>query len=195
MDLREKKTRRSIAEAFLTLRARKPLERITVRELTGLAQVSKSTFYLHYRDVYHLSEELEWQLIREVLDDIPHPENLVQDPAAFTVGLLEAFRLHQKQVDVIFSGTRATVLPDHIEQAIREYLFTLCPAARQNDRLNVLLTYQIQGGYAAYLKNHDRFGLQRVASVLAEAVGQLTCLQAWPPASGNGTGAQASETN
>ena len=31
MDLREKKTRRSIQNAFLQLRAHKPLERITVK--------------------------------------------------------------------------------------------------------------------------------------------------------------------
>lgn len=33
MDLREKKTRRALSNAFLALRARKPLERITVKEL------------------------------------------------------------------------------------------------------------------------------------------------------------------
>ena len=54
MDLREKKTRKSIQEAFLALRAHKPVERITVRELTELAQVSKSTFYVHYQDIYVL---------------------------------------------------------------------------------------------------------------------------------------------
>ena len=43
MDLREKKTIRDIQDAFLQLRARKPLERITVRELVELAEIGKST--------------------------------------------------------------------------------------------------------------------------------------------------------
>ena len=47
MDLREKKTKRSIAAAFLALRAAKPLERITIRELAEKAEISKATFYLN----------------------------------------------------------------------------------------------------------------------------------------------------
>ena len=42
--------------AFLQLRAKKDLERISVKELTQLAEVSKATFYLHYRDIYDLSD-------------------------------------------------------------------------------------------------------------------------------------------
>ena len=55
MDLREIKTQRSIRNAFLQLRSEKPLERIRVKELAELAEISKGTFYLHYHDVYDLS--------------------------------------------------------------------------------------------------------------------------------------------
>lgn len=43
MDLRVKKTRTSIINAFLTLRSKKPLERITVKELSAAAQINKAT--------------------------------------------------------------------------------------------------------------------------------------------------------
>ena len=56
MDMRIEKTRRSIINAFLQLRAQKPLEKITVKELSALAEINKATFYLHYRDIYELSE-------------------------------------------------------------------------------------------------------------------------------------------
>ena len=58
MDLRERKTKRAIKDAFLQLRVKKPLERIRVKELSELAQISKATFYLHYKDIYDLSEQL-----------------------------------------------------------------------------------------------------------------------------------------
>ena len=66
MDLRERKTRRSIREAFLELLATKPLERITVKELAARAEISKATFYLHYHSVFDLSEALQ----RELVDDV-----------------------------------------------------------------------------------------------------------------------------
>ena len=63
MDLREKKTKRSIKKAFLQLRAQKPLEKITIKELSELAEISKATFYLHYKDIYDLSSQLQNEVI------------------------------------------------------------------------------------------------------------------------------------
>ena len=94
MDLREKKTKRSIAAAFLALRAAKPLERITIRELAEKAEISKATFYLHYRDIYALADELEKQTIQSIMTDIRDPESLVSDPARFTHEMVRAFLLH-----------------------------------------------------------------------------------------------------
>ena len=45
MDIRIEKTERAIRNAFLELRAAKPLEKITVKELCSLACINKSTFY------------------------------------------------------------------------------------------------------------------------------------------------------
>ena len=44
--------------AFLELRSKKALEKITVRELCEKAEINKSTFYTHFRDIYDLSEYL-----------------------------------------------------------------------------------------------------------------------------------------
>ena len=41
MDLRIEKTRQSIVNAFIALRSRKPLEKITVKELCEKAQISQ----------------------------------------------------------------------------------------------------------------------------------------------------------
>ena len=83
MDLRVEKTRRSIINGFLELRARKPLEKIRVRELCEKAQINKSTFYDHYRDVYDLAEQLEDEAIRSYLD-IAHPEYVLTDVAGLS---------------------------------------------------------------------------------------------------------------
>ena len=67
MDLRERKTKRAIKDAFLQLRVKKPLERIRVKELSELAQISKATFYLHYKDIYDLSEQLRNEVVQDIM--------------------------------------------------------------------------------------------------------------------------------
>ena len=57
MDLRIQRTKRCITEAFLKLRTQKPLEKITIKELSELAMINKATFYSHYTDIYDLSEQ------------------------------------------------------------------------------------------------------------------------------------------
>ena len=54
MDLRIEKTEKGIKNAFIELRSKKPLEKITVRELCEIARINKSTFYSHYKDIYDL---------------------------------------------------------------------------------------------------------------------------------------------
>ena len=44
LDLRVEKTERGIKNAFIELRSRKPLEKITVKELCESARINKSTF-------------------------------------------------------------------------------------------------------------------------------------------------------
>ena len=52
MDKRIEKTKKSIKNAFMELRAKKPLEKISVKELCDLAYINKSTFYSHYEDIH-----------------------------------------------------------------------------------------------------------------------------------------------
>lgn len=59
-------TRANITQAFWELYLTKPIEKITIREITDRAGYNRATFYLYYRDVYDLFEQLE----EGVLDQI-----------------------------------------------------------------------------------------------------------------------------
>lgn len=50
-------TKRKIREAFLQLCTQKRLEAITIKELTALAGINRSTFYSHYFDIYDLRDQ------------------------------------------------------------------------------------------------------------------------------------------
>lgn len=58
IDRRIVKTKRSIAIALLQLLAEKPLEDITITELTLKADINRKTFYLHYASIEDVAQEL-----------------------------------------------------------------------------------------------------------------------------------------
>ena len=120
MDMRAKKTNRSIKNAFLQLRARKPVERITVKELSELAGISKATFYLHYQDIFDLSEQMEYEVIQNIIADVVGSGIDVFDTLEFSRKMHVSFSAHQVLINTLFSGGQSAVLPLKIEQGVKE---------------------------------------------------------------------------
>lgn len=65
-DRRSAKTKHAIRNAFLKLLKQKSINRISVVEISKLADLGRGTFYLHYKDVYDLMEQLENDLIYNI---------------------------------------------------------------------------------------------------------------------------------
>ncbi len=152
MDLRQKKTRQSITNAFLTLRRQKPLEKITIRELAQLAQIHKATFYLHYPDIYALSEELERDLVDKVFAGLSDPAAILTDTARFNEELSCLLLSYDSILRILFSGSRSDRLMNLLEEKIKSYIFSRHPELQSSLEMNVVLTFLIQGGYRAYMQ-------------------------------------------
>lgn len=50
IDIRSKKTRQQIIEAFITLLHQKSLEKIKIADITNQAQINRATFYNYFTD-------------------------------------------------------------------------------------------------------------------------------------------------
>ena len=59
-------TRANLRQAFWELYAERPVEKISVREITDRAGYNRATFYLYYHDVYELLEEIEGTLLGNI---------------------------------------------------------------------------------------------------------------------------------
>ena len=56
-------TRENLKQAFLELYAAKPIERISIREITDRAGYNRATFYLYFRDIYDMLATIEDELL------------------------------------------------------------------------------------------------------------------------------------
>ena len=63
VDLRFYKTDKMIKDAFLELINTMDFEKISVTNITQMAKISRSTFYLHYEDKYDLLEQIEDEIL------------------------------------------------------------------------------------------------------------------------------------
>ena len=66
------KTKNAIRTAFAEMVKEKgELDKITVTELVKRANINRSTFYLHYSDIYDIAAELEHSLMSDVMSHNP----------------------------------------------------------------------------------------------------------------------------
>lgn len=167
MDIRIVKTKNSIINAFIELRAKKDIERITVKELCEKAMINKSTFYSHYTDIYDLSEYLENQTASEIIASLEHPENIVTKPKDFNRELFYAYMSQENLIQTLFSGSRSNQLLCKIEKSLKEIIFEMRPDYKDNAVANIILTYAIYGGFYAFEKCR-KFGDKEVIEVMSD---------------------------
>lgn len=84
MERRSDQTKRALADALKRLMAQKPVDKISIRELSDLCGIRRQNFYYHFEDVYDL---MRWMFQEEAVSLLRRHEGalLWQD------GLLQLF--------------------------------------------------------------------------------------------------------
>lgn len=167
MDLRIKRTKNSIINAFIELRSKKPIEKITVKELSELAFINKATFYSHYRDIYDLSEQLEDEVISSVLNNIPHPDSIITNPKQGVEELTIALASQSKLFHILFSDTRSSLFASKLEQGIRKQIYIQHPEYEKQLEWDILLSFCIQGGVHAFLSHAQNDNISEISKILS----------------------------
>ena len=66
VDRRVRKTKAQLRAGLARLMQKKSIKEITVKELVDEVDINRSTFYLHYSDIYQMLESIETELMDEI---------------------------------------------------------------------------------------------------------------------------------
>ncbi|WP_221568774.1 TetR/AcrR family transcriptional regulator [Alkalihalobacillus sp. TS-13] len=78
VDLRVKRTRKMINEAFLKLIQKKRFDSVTIQDIADEALINRATFYLHYEDKHDLLNTMSNTIIQELTDEL-NPVQHIQE--------------------------------------------------------------------------------------------------------------------
>ena len=99
MDRRVARTRRQLREALTELLKTKSVQDITVCELADKVEISRGTFYLHYKNVFDMLETIEQEMLDELAAAIKDtPIGTRERPFAM---LLPCYRFFAEQAELI----------------------------------------------------------------------------------------------
>lgn len=79
------RSRMLIRHAFEELLEERELDKLTVVDIVSRANVTRSTFYVHYPDIYGIIEEIQGEIISRHLEEFSQIEyrNMLQDPTPY----------------------------------------------------------------------------------------------------------------
>ncbi|MCQ4638588.1 TetR/AcrR family transcriptional regulator [Anaerovorax odorimutans] len=63
-EIKSAKTKEKLCNAFIELYKEKPIEKISVKEITDAAGYNRATFYIYYKDIYDVLESIENRLLQ-----------------------------------------------------------------------------------------------------------------------------------
>lgn len=64
-----KYTKKLIYDVFIDLLNKKPLDKITVTEISEICDINRNTFYYHYQDIYEIISEIFQTELKKAIDE------------------------------------------------------------------------------------------------------------------------------
>lgn len=139
-DRRTLKTKKAIYAAFISLLNQKELHKITVQDISDLADINRTTFYKHYLDVYDLYDKfeqdmlIEWGMLVLQMQELRSKE--------FFTKLIDYVEKNSDVFKVVFGSNAPANLRDKFVKML-EGLFQKIEAEKKgSDISNIKLSYQ-----------------------------------------------------
>lgn len=131
IDRRVRKTKQQLQDGFIYLRKQKDLKDITVKELCELTDLNRGTFYLHYKDIYDLSEQLEESLFvsfQEVLDKhtITSEDKTIDSPEPLLRDILLLIKDNSEFCTMLLSDTGEIAFVNKLKKLVLDIAFKKC---------------------------------------------------------------------
>lgn len=126
-DRRIKRTKMLLQNALVDLMLEKAVGKISVKELTQQADVNRSTFYLHYLDIYDMLEQMENEFVETIqgfFHDFftPLPTSM---PLTLFVNISEWLEQDKEYYVKLLRGSASGYIFEELESRIRDEFLTL----------------------------------------------------------------------
>ncbi|MDA9462486.1 putative transcriptional regulator [Enterococcus mundtii 3F] len=175
MDRRSTRTKQAIKQAFLDLTKEKPINKITIAELSQQADIGRGTFYTHYEDIYDLRSKILEETIVTLTDifDQKYPKNEQYDFRLFVHALVNHVDENKKVFHFFFND----FLNDDLAVQLRQILMKKIMAEEQldvNDKKNkVEVLFSISGTtsvLAEWINGHLNVEKEELIAILDDII-------------------------
>lgn len=143
-----KQTKENLKNAFWKIYRKKSIEKISVKEITDAAGYNRGTFYLYYKDIYQILEEIERGLLAEDIADV---EMKFENEEELIAGVIKGYEKNKKYMDVLLGEHGDPAFQIRWKLQIKEIMRRklLKKGVACTPEIEYVLEYHMQGAIAA----------------------------------------------
>ncbi len=181
-DRRIRRTKQTLYQGLLKLMQQKPIQQISVQELTQLCDLNRSTFYLHYSSIFQLLEEMEQEVLQglhQVLDRFEQENiSLVTNFELSEGAMVQAFQFlseHRDFCSIILINSGDSHFIRQVIDVVRNRCLGLWTKILENQP-NYLADYFLSfvlSGCLGVIENWIKNGLQESPVQVAQIVNRF----------------------
>lgn len=168
-DRRVRKTKMQLLNALTNLMQEKSINEITVREVADVADINRGTFYLHYKDVYDMVEQLERELFEQVCEVFSkHPvEELSISPLPMLIDVYQFHANNAPLFKVLFGKNGSEAFTSRMDGMVKERALTMCMEKNKDDKNFEYFYSFISSGFLNLISNWLETGMKESPEQMA----------------------------
>lgn len=119
------KTKKALSEALIFFMKSKPIEKISISDITEKCSLNRQTFYYHFHDIYELTEWLFKEKTKEVLGEdilISNWEEAIIKVASF---IKENKQMLEGMLNSVGNKSITNFIHDYIRPYIKNYILSV----------------------------------------------------------------------
>ena len=165
-------TKNAIRASFLKLLDERPLNKITVKDITDDCGINRNSFYYHYQDIPSLISEIFTREIERIICEHPSIDSLEE-----CIEIASSYAIEHKRVILhIYHSVNRDIFEQYLwrvcEQTIITYFRTAFPDRKLSPEDRAVLlhfhTCNIFGMVSAWLQSGMRLEMSRYGNRLCE---------------------------
>lgn len=156
-DRRVRRTRRVLREVFIEELQNHEIQKITVKTLCDKADINRSTFYLHYKDVFALWNSLQQEILgrmNEILYSF-RAESILTSPLPLLLKITSYLESEAAFNSKLFKSRESIILLDKIKACFIDYFLKNCSGIISSEdvsELEIYITFVMSGAVSLFHK-------------------------------------------
>ena len=116
-----KLTETALMDAAMELLAERPLDKVTVKDITDRCGVTRNTFYYHFQDIYDLLSRV---ILRQA-DELIETYRDVKDWHTSFLTVLDYFYRHKKMINHVYKSISRDEINRYLNEIVGSYALEL----------------------------------------------------------------------